>query len=304
VPITAPEQWAPLIRRCIVHERTTLVAMFDSLLRAPPPANPTDILKRWHERAGAHFLELAQQRETSPLALQSRVTLSYAVRRADSQLIDPRQLIDIVRQVNLEVHDLVSSPLLFYPYTIEGITPYFTEDSESGQANREILECALFEDTPLIFRRIDFWRMSLDGLATHVRPFWEDREDMRVHSKREPGSWFCPFYHIRALAELTRHARAFATRFAAAETVEFRCEWHGLANRELFDPRLNLAPWFPGRIARADHRVTIGEWPVAELVAWPRIVSALGAPVMRLFHPDHSFAPEWVAQQEPAFRVP
>ena len=63
-----------------------------------------------------------------------------------------------------------------------------------------------------------------------------------------------------------------------------------------------VGPWLPGRIARADHRVTIGEWPVAELVAWPRIVSALGAPVMRLFHPSFDFSAEWVAQQEPGFR--
>jgi hypothetical protein len=66
VPITAPEQWEPLVRRCIVHERTTLVGMFDSLLRAPPPPSPTDALKRWHERADARFIDLARKRKASP----------------------------------------------------------------------------------------------------------------------------------------------------------------------------------------------------------------------------------------------
>ena len=221
VPITAPEQWAPLIRRCVIHERTSLLGMFDSLLRAPPSPNPTDALKHWHERADARFIELAEQREVSPLTLQSRVNLSYAVHTADNQLLDARHLIEIVRQVHLEVHDLVSSPLLFYPYTLEEIAPYFIEDPESGQDSREILECALFEDVPIIFPRTDFWRVSLDGLATHVRPFWEDREDMRVPSNREPGSWFCPFYLVRTLAELTRHARAFAARFAARTQWSF-----------------------------------------------------------------------------------
>jgi hypothetical protein len=217
-------------------------------------------------------------------------------------MLDPSHLIDVLREVNRDVHDLVNSPLLFYPYTLPQIAPYFIEDPESGQGNRELLECALFEDTPIVFPRIDFWRVSLDGLATHIRPFWEDREDMREHSKREPGSWFCPFYTVRSLAELTRHARAFAARFAAVDTVEFRCEWHGLTNREVFDPRPLVVPWLPGKIARADHRVTTGEWPVTELVAWPRIVSTLGAPVMRLFSPSFDFSPEWVAQQEPSFR--
>jgi hypothetical protein len=204
--------------------------------------------------------------------------------------------------VNREVHDVVSSALLFYPYNDQDIAPYFIEDPESGQSSREFLECGVFEDTPLFIRRTDFWRLSLDGLATHVRPFWEDREDLREVSEREPGSWFCPFYMVRSLAELTRHARAFATRFAAANTVEFRCEWHGLTNREVFDPNWRV-DWFPGKIARADHRVVTGEWPVAELVAWPRIVSALGAPVMRLFSPSFEFSPEWVAKQESGFKV-
>ena len=108
--------------------------------------------------------------------------------------------------------------------------------------------------------------------------------------------------HVRSLAELIRHARAFAARFAAADTVEFRCEWHGLANREDFDPRPLVAPWFPGKIAHANDRISVGKWPVAELVAWPRIVSTLGAPVMRLFSPNFDFDPEWVAKQDPGFR--
>src|SRR5258707_11171770 len=151
-------------------------------------------------------------------------------------------------------------------YTLQDIAPYFIEDPESGQGSRELLECAVFEDTPLLIRRTDFWRVSMDGLATHVRPFWEDREDMREHSRREPGTWFCPFYMVRSLAELTRHARSFAARFPTADTVEFRCEWLGLANREVFDPRQSVVDlWFPGKIARANQRVTVGDWPVAEL---------------------------------------
>jgi len=120
---------------------------------------------------------------------------------------------------------------------------------------------------------------------------------MQQHVMREPGTWFCPFYMVRMLAELTRHAQAFAAKFAEAETVEFRCEWHGLAKREVFDPR-PLVHWSPGKVAQATHRVTTGEWTVAELAAWPRIVSMLGGPVMRLFDPSFDFAPEWVARHK------
>jgi len=268
VPINTPELWESLIRRCVVYERTTLVGMFDSLLRTPPPPSPTEALKRWHERADARCVELIRERAPASSALHSRVKLSYAIRTSDGQTLDPSRLIELLREVNRELHDLVATPLLFYPYTLQDLAPYFVQDFESGQGDRDILECVVFHDTPLINRRTDFWRVSLDGLATHICPLWEDREDLREHSKREPGTWFCPFYLVGFLAQFVRHARSLATKFEAASSVEFRCEWHGLANREVFDPR---ADWFPGKIARANDRVTVGEWPPADLVLWPKL---------------------------------
>jgi hypothetical protein len=83
--------------------------------------------------------------------------------------------------------------------------------------------------------------------------------------------------------------------------VEFRCKWHGLAQREVFDVR-PFVHWLPGKVSQANHRVTAGEWAVAELTAWPRIVSTLGGPVMRLFDPNFDLSPEWVVRQESWFR--
>lgn len=74
-----------------------------------------------------------------------------------------------------------------------------------------------------------------------------------------------------------------------------------MPGRETFDPWPGRF-WMPGKVARADHRVTFGEWTVAELAAWPRIVAALGAPVMRLFDPQFDLSPEWVANQKEWFR--
>jgi hypothetical protein len=170
VPITSPEQWGAIIRRCIIHERTTLVGLFDSLLRTPQQPNPTEVLKRWHDRTDARFVELAPKRKAPAYVLKSRVALSYAIRTANGQLLDPRSLIEVLREVNQEVHDLVASPLLFYPYTRPEISPYFIEDPDSGQGSREILECAIFPDEAVLVGTADLWRVSLDGLATHVSP--------------------------------------------------------------------------------------------------------------------------------------
>jgi hypothetical protein len=134
-----------------------------------------------------------------------------------------------------------------------------------------------------------------------LRPYFEDGHDF-PNSGLKMGAWWWPYGAVRDVAELVRHARAFAQRFTAAEAVELRTEWWGLLEREAGDPR---ATYYRDRsnVARADHSLTSGEWPVAELErAWPKIVSALVGPVARLFNPSDDFPPELVAQMEPRFR--
>jgi hypothetical protein len=275
MPIQTPEHWAPIIRRCIVHERTTLVGMFDSLLRTPAPSTAKEILRQWHERADHHFVEIAPNRQVAPTALKSRVVLSYAVHSSDNEILEPKDIIEQLRLTNQEMNDLIRSPILFHPYTRQEMAPHFAVDAETGQEEREFLEWSLFPDVANAIGPSYLWRVSLGGLATQVSTFWEDSEDLRKTSKREPGTWFYPFYMVRSLAELVRHARAFSGRFKQATSVEFRCEWFGLAGREIFDP-------WPGRLAMIDYKIIgaiIGPLAAAYFGAYSaqRIIERRGA---------------------------
>ncbi len=103
---------------------------------------------------------------------------------------------------------------------------------------------------------------------------------------------------LRALAELTRHAHLLAQEFPSVHSIEFRCEWVGLQGREIWDPGLRGAFYYPGQVAHCDRAITVAECSPAELAAdWPQIVSRLGAPVRRLFNPSADFSHDWVAQQ-------
>jgi hypothetical protein len=107
----------------------------------------------------------------------------------------------------------------------------------------------------------------------------------------------------RRLAEIVIHAQVYSQRFASVESVEFRCEWSGLLERELRDPDPTIH-WPRGRIARVDHRVTVGQWPVRVLANnWPEIESALGGPVIRLFHPTFDYSADFIRQQLPRLQV-
>jgi hypothetical protein len=172
--------------------------------------------------------------------------------------------------------------------------PKLVQDIRDEDPRGEFLESAIWEDMPYPLTRTEFWRVSSDGKATYIRPFWEDgapRRDL-------PEGWFSPLFLLRALGELTRHAYLFAQQFPSVHNVEFRCEWIGLQGRTIFDPGVRGFFYYEGQIARSDRAITVAESSPAELLAdWPQIVSRLGAPVRRLFSPGADFSPEWVAQQ-------
>lgn len=141
----------------------------------------------------------------------------------------------------------------------------------------------------------DLWRVSPAGKATVIREFWEDTPDFGL----KPRTMFNPVTMAITLAELVYHADALASRFAAPQRVEFRCEWRGLRGRRLSNP--SGIP-FSGRTAEADMVATIGQWPIGILGnAVPEIVVALGGKVARAFNWE-GLTPSCVSGQIPDLR--
>lgn len=286
--------------RAAVRDHRSLTGLIEKLL-ADHVRNQTN-LEDWHEYARTRFADLMIERNVADMVKKSFRQLSYSIRTADGEKLHAAGLVNRLRDVHHEVEDLMPSPQLFYGYTSVGITPYFVSEARlRARVTNEILESALFPDKEAPERSINFWRVSPIGMATDARPYFEDRSNFSDPGL-QPGKWWCPYFAARDVAELIRHARAFAQRFAAAEAVEFRTEWWGLLEREAADPKM-MYHRQRGDVARVNHTVTDGEWPVAELErAWPAIVSELVGPVVRLFNPSNEFSPEWVAQMKPRFQ--
>jgi hypothetical protein len=292
IPIPTPDAWRALIHRCVVHERETLLSAINSLVRAPAEPNPTEALKEWHARGEARFLELAKTHKVFEDILKKRVHLSYAIQISDEHRLQPGKMTGILHFINQDLNNFVQGPGPFYVFSNE--PPKLVQDIRDGDPRGEFLECAIWEDMPYLFGRTEFWRVSSDGKATYIRPFWEDR----APRPDLPDGWFSPLFLVRALAELTRHAYLFAQQFPSVHTVEFRCEWIGLQERAIWHPGIRGFFYYDGQIARSDRAITVAEaLPTELLVDWPKTVSELGAPVLRLFNPGADFSPEWVAQQ-------
>lgn len=298
--IITSAEWAPIIRRTAMHERSAIMSAIDVSLRASQKAlSEEEIIKQWHDAAHTAFLKDLTAYNAPSSLQRSHWQYSYAIGRSDGQQLDPAELIEILGQVNRELGDLVRTGWsMFYPFTRPEIAPSFVTDAASGMGDRDFLQCALIRDTkPVLglFHAVDMWRVSVDGYATIIRPYWEDDKDWEKQTSRKPGTWFSPNLLARSLAELVRHARALSERFNLPTTVTFRCEWHGLSSRELFDPR---GMWLPGIVAKDDCRVTTGIWPAASLANnWPEIVCKLASPVIRVVRTDWAMTPQWVAGQ-------
>jgi len=258
-------------------------------------------LESWHLQAQARFDALALKRGQAKLLTPRKYrALSFLIHTASGFEVKPFELQQTISAVAQPMRTALT-PHLFHVSPNPDLAPYYTSDHapNSLREKGEILESAKFPDVAL--GPIDFWRVTPGGFASHIRPFHEDREGTRSGEGHEAGEWFCPFYLIRDLYEFVLFASLLGERFEGAKSIEFRCEWWGLTKREIADAHPAVY-WSPGKIARDDHRIITGEWPVEDLKHQPDIVSALAAPVLRLFSPDLDCSPEFVGGQTGRFR--
>lgn len=270
------------------QDHRSLASLIEKLLADHVRTRPT--LEEWHERALARFYAGVAEKEStkSGFGIAAR---SYAINTRNADRIEPARLARDLSSVSASLGSVVAADDLFYVYRNNpDLIPYFTSDSKIfHKSMEEILEFLSIDTRD----RIGFWRVSPVGMATHIDTHFEDRENLP--QGLHPGKWFWPLRLTHKLVQIVMHAGGLAEKFPSAETVEFRCEWSGLLERSLSDPEVMDCD--PGNIARVDHCVTVGEWPIIELRrSWPEIVSNLGGPVMRLFDNDFDYSPEFVLQ--------
>ena len=304
VPISRPELWTPIIRRCVLHERQAFLAGLEPLLRAPgrPVAEPDAPLRRWHDAGHRKFLELAGSDDEAEKLKRAHYQFSYQIAVAAGPPLDMAGFVDELRRMGYEVMHLVRSGWpMFHIFDAMDLLPRSTSDRSLDED--EFLECNLMNTDGRGLGLSDLWRVSPSGMATLVRAYEEDRlHDWNTNNGRGPGTWLWPRAMAREIAEVIRHARAFAERFEAPETVSFRAEWRGLEGRILKDPN---HPWAErgGGSAKEDSRVVARTVPVAELAqGWPKLTAEMLSSVLRMFDPNRSVSAQDIQAWSQEFR--
>ena len=290
VPATTPEHWRPIIRRCVRHDRRALLDGIEPLLRMPgrPVPQPGELLKRWHDAAHRKFLEIVGDDPGASLLRRANYQLSYRIGLASGEQLEMGGLVDELRKIGNDVRQFVNSGLPMFEIAYSGdFMPHSTFDPHFGED--EFLESDPMSADGRHLMSWDFWRVSPGGMAMIVRAYQEDRFHAWSSTVGSaPGTWFWLRWMAREIAEIIRHALAFAERFETPETLSIRAEWLGLRDRRLKDPEDPLV-WMRSGIARDDRRVFAKTVPIAGLAeGWPALTAEMLSPVRRLFDANES----------------
>jgi hypothetical protein len=273
--IRTPEEWAPLIRRCAMHERSNIVGALSAALRSAPEQPASDLLADWHSAADAAFLSETVAHPNAELLKRARQQFSYRVITEDSERLATNRLERVISEVNNEVRDLVTTGWsMFYPFNGK-----LRWNADDALGDDDFLELGMFEGIT-IANPADFWRISPLGLVTLVRDYWEDSGFIEERYGLKPGTVIDPAHIVRALAELVRHARGMAERFESASAVEFRCQWRGLTGRQPC-----VVAGYRSRVGhptQREERTLVGTYPLGDLgTQWPEVVADLASPLAR-----------------------
>lgn len=298
-----PEDWQPLIRRCVTVDRDSLLSDIARAVQRssePPPAALDDRLAAWHNDSKARWLHaLAGANIQWPVALESNhCQLSYSVQLPNDNKILPREIIQSLESVNREVRMTVwTGWSMFYPFMRPEIAAALHPEFEDGTGS-DVVESNLLVERDVRNGLPDYWRFSADGRATILRPYREDRPRSVDHTGRPAGTWLSPETVIRETAELVTHSRLIAERYSGIR-ISFRCTWCGLSKREIDD--FDGYYWSPGRRAQAEQRTVSGTWDLPALTAnWHEIVAKLSSPILGLFG-FHDCNAQLVARMAPRF---
>jgi hypothetical protein len=240
-------------------------------------------LKAWHEESEARWESIVERASALRWLVDIKMhhcQLSYMIISDTGIAIPAGELQVVLEAANRDVRETVwTGWSMFYPFTRPEIAAAMHPEFADG-SGLDVLESNLIGDGDFDISLPDYWRYSVDGRATIIRPYREDRKRSVEGKARDAGTWLSPETILRETAEPVTHARVMAERYDGSG-VAFRCTWRGLAGREIDDWS---GYWSPGRIARADQRTTSGRWDLPVLAAnWHDVVAQLACPVLSLF---------------------
>lgn len=242
--IIKASKWAPLIRRCALYERASILTALDLALRGASAGEPAvERLGTWHRSAAKAYQRDIVQHGAPVDVADRHFHFSYLITPSGGGP-DLSTLKASLDRVNIAVDAEVPTGWGMFHVFHGDRGASFRTDPEIGEGTEEFLETNFIRDGSRV-EATDLWRVSPSGIATIIRGYIEDSSG-GARAGYQAGESFSPFWFIKLLGEFTLHAAIFAAEFEDSAQVLFRCEWLGLRGRALYDPQ---SRWTLQRVA-------------------------------------------------------
>jgi hypothetical protein len=291
-PILTPTEWAPVIRRCVLAERASILGAIDVVLKGARSENGIESrLRHWHEALARNYRERVKAARREEALARGHMQFSFAVHQS-GEAIAHDQLLSIINRCNAEADAITRSHWGPFVTRLSGpIAPRSRTAPDLDNGECEFLEAVVIE-TGDAMHTSDMWRISSNGIASLIKGWWEDTPFFG----QTPQTCLSPNWLAKEVAGYVIFARTFANTFGTATAVTFRCEWTGLKGRRLFDPQ---GRWHvSGHDSDDERRASSTTISLAEMNSgWAAPTAALAGPVARAFGIGHVLTADWLANQ-------
>ena len=299
--IRTSSEWAPLIRRCALANRASILGAISAALNdgrfvsnAQGAASESAVdtrLREWHAALAKGYHERLVADDLTGEIDKGYMQFSFLVHRS-RETIPHDRLLETIGRCNREADAITrahSGPFMVLHH--DPFAPKSRTAPELDNGEVEFLECAIIEMNGVIPVR-DMWRISGDGIASLIRGWWEDTPQFG----QSPKTCISPTWLAKEVAGCVLFTRVFANDFDTAMAVTFRCEWTGLSGRKPFD---HYGRWqMSGHASEDDRRVGHVTVPLAELNdGWEATTAKLAGTVARAVGLGHILTADWLSNQ-------
>ena len=287
-PIDKPTEWAPVIRRCAIAERASILGAIEVALKGKPADDLVESrLRKWHSALATEFRVKMENIGNICNLTENYTQFSFAIHHNGSD-VSFDELAENVAKGNAEAEMLIKSHwALFAISQRDEYLPRFRNSSEIENGEYDFLEASLIEGS---YPYPTIWRTSTEGFTSLIKVWWEDGNGLGA----QPGIAVSPIWLAQDIVSVVVFARALARNFEAATAVTFLFEWSGLKDRCPYDPR---GRWHStGHQSRESRKISIETFPVTELEAgWEGPSARLAGPLARAIGIDRTLNKDWFA---------
>lgn len=234
-PISSPEQWQDVIRKCVLSDKTQLLGALTTMMSQPsaPSIDDTNALDAQFDAFVEHWVEQSSAPERQIDPSKNFVAFGFDLIGASDEL---NVTIDDFKRILQTRNGSYSGPHRFFDESVSPDNrPYVVEMLETAGLQLE----AVNDREGAIYDLPSMWRLSENLSGLEIVAFWEDTEwiksavENRSSRKWERGEKFWPAIQVRYANGFLSNVWFLAQALGFSGQVRIKVSYYGLSGRKI-----------------------------------------------------------------------